>query len=368
MRQLLLTLFTVITLTSGCKPDSSSQQKPDTEKPDTELPAPDPEPDPDPDKKSGKVIVAYVTSWSSMIPVADRVTHINYAFGHVNDTFDGVRIDNEDRLRTLVKLKETNPDLKVVLSIGGWGSGRFSEMAASENNRKSFAVSCSRIISSFNLDGIDIDWEYPTSSSAGISSSPQDTENYTLLMHDLRKAIGKKKELTLASACNAGYIDFPAIMEYVDFVNIMAYDMGNAPKHNSALFRSDADGKVSPIAGWVTSDEAVQAHLNAGIPADKLVLGMPFYGRGNSSYGDFVDYRNINGPKEGHYEIWDDVAKVPYYCDQAGTLVLGFENVKSIGIKCDYLIEKGLLGAMYWDYAGDNDAGDLSKTIASKIL
>lgn len=372
MKQLLLTFIAIIALTSSCRPDSSLQQPSQPEKPGTEqqipAPAPEPEPEPEPEPTSGRVVVAYVTSWTSVIPAADRVTHINYAFGHVNESFDGVRIDNENRLRELVKLKETHPGLKVILSIGGWGSGRFSEMAASENNRKSFAVSCSRVISNYGLDGIDIDWEYPTSSSAGISSSPEDTYNYTLLMRDIREAIGKKKELTLASASNAGYIDFPAIMQYVDFVNVMAYDMGSAPKHNSALYRSNSEGKTSPVVGWVTSDEAVQAHLKAGIPADKLVLGMPFYGRGDSSYGDFVDYRNINGPKEGHYEIWDDIAKVPYYCNQSGTLVLGFENVKSIGIKCDYILEKGLLGAMYWDYSGDNAEGDLSKTIASKIL
>lgn len=356
-------LMLILTLTSGCGPD---KQTPATGNPPVSIPAP--ETDPDPSPQSGRVVVAYVTSWTDVIPVPERITHINYSFGHVNDSFNGIRIDNEARLKRLVELKKSEKGLKVMLSIGGWGSGRFSEMAASEINRKTFAADCKRVIGEFGLDGIDIDWEYPTSSSAGISSSPQDKENYTLLMRDIRAAIGTDKELTLASASNAGYIDFPAIMEYVDFVNIMAYDMGNAPKHNSALYRSDASGKTSSIAGWVTSDEAVQAHLKAGIPAEKLVLGMPFYGRGDSSYGDFVDYRDINGPKEGHYEIWDDIAKVPYYCDKQGTLVLGFENKRSISIKCDYINEKGLLGAMYWDYSGDNEKGDLSSEIASKIL
>lgn len=356
-------LMLVLAFTSGCRMQTSQEnQIPD--KPTTSVP----EEDPKPEEKSGRVVVAYVTSWTDEIPVAERVTHINYAFGHVNDSFNGIRIDNEARLRRLVRLKENHTDLKVMLSIGGWGSGRFSEMAASETYRKMFAADCERVVKEYGLDGIDIDWEYPTSSSAGISSSPQDTDNYTLLMKDIRDAIGEDKELTLASASNAGYIDFKAILEYVDFVNIMAYDMGYAPEHNSALFRKDSQGNTSPVAGWVTTEEAVQAHLKAGIPAEKLVLGMPFYGRGDSSYGDFVDYKDITGPKDGHKEIWDDIAKVPYYCDNSGTLVLGFENVRSISIKCDYIIEKGLLGAMYWDYSGDNEKGDLSKEIASKIL
>ena len=76
-----------------------------------------------------KVIVAYVTSWSSIMPDPQYMTHINYAFGHVSETFNGVGIANENRLREIVALKAQKPELKIMLSIGGWGSGRFSEMA-----------------------------------------------------------------------------------------------------------------------------------------------------------------------------------------------------------------------------------------------
>ena len=104
-----------------------------------------------------KVVIAYVTSWSKVIPNPSLVTHINYAFGHVTDSFNGVRINNEERLRQIVALKEKAPHLKVLLSIGGWGSGRFSEMAADEQNRLSFAKDCQRVVQEFGLDGIDID-------------------------------------------------------------------------------------------------------------------------------------------------------------------------------------------------------------------
>ena len=96
------------------------------------------------------------------------MTHINYAFGHVNESFDGVRIDNEERLKQIVDLKKQNPELKVLLSVGGWGSGRFSEMAANDEYRRAFAADCDRVVKEFALDGIDIDWEYPTSSMANI--------------------------------------------------------------------------------------------------------------------------------------------------------------------------------------------------------
>ena len=154
------------------------------------------------------VIIAYVTSWKD-VPVDPTVmTHINYAFGHVNDTFDGVRIDNPNRLRYIVGLKSINPDLKVMLSVGGWGSGRFSEMAADDARRLSFAQDCLKAVEEFGLDGIDIDWEYPTSDMAGISASPADRENFNLLMRDLRAVLGEDRLLTLASSAYAEYIDF----------------------------------------------------------------------------------------------------------------------------------------------------------------
>ena len=159
-------------------------------------------------KTDNMVVVAYVTSWTNEVPDPTVMTHINYAFGHVSDSFDAVRIDNPDRLRMIVGLKQQKPSLKVMLSVGGWGSGRFSEMASSEQNRKAFAKDCRRKVDEFGLDGIDIDWEYPTQSSAGISASPDDTQNFTLLMRDLRRELGKKKLLTAATVCDAKYIDF----------------------------------------------------------------------------------------------------------------------------------------------------------------
>ena len=310
--------------------------------------------------QSDRVVVAYVTSWSRVIPDPSTMTHINYAFGHVNDTFDGVRIDNPKRLKVMVNLKKNNPELKVMLSVGGWGSGRFSEMAAEEANRRSFADDCLRVVEEFGLDGIDIDWEYPTSSLAKISSSPDDTENFTELMKELRRALGNDRLLTLASAASAEYIDFKAIEPYVDFVNIMAYDMANAPKHHSALYESE-------ISGDMTSDKAVKAHLAAGVPAEKLVLGMPFYGRGGLKISSFNDYKDLHH-HTGVVEKWDDKAMVPYLVDEDGVLQLGYDNPRSLKIKCEYVKENGLKGAMYWDYDGDNEAGDLRNTVAECIL
>ena len=308
-------------------------------------------------KKAEPVVVAYVTSWSRVMPDPTVMTHINYAFGHVNEQFNGVRIDNEQRLRDIVSLKKQQPKLRVMLSIGGWGSGRFSEMAASDENRMAFAKDCRRICDELGLDGIDIDWEYPTQTSAGISASPQDTENFTLLMRDLREALGKKLWLTLASVGSAQFIDFKSCVQYLNMVNVMAYDMGNAPKHHSALYRSK-------IVGWLCASDAVEAHRKAGVPDEKIVLGMPFYGRGKS--GVYMKYRDRD--KHTETEVWSNTSKAPFLKDDNGELFIGFESPRSIAAKCAYIKQQGLRGAMYWEYADDNEQGDLQRAVWQGVL
>jgi Chitinase len=311
--------------------------------------------------KNKKVVIAYVTSWSTVMPDPTYLTHINYAFGHVNDNFDGVRIDNEARLKSIIELKKAHPHLKVLLSIGGWGSGRFSEMAADVVNREKFAKDCERVVKEFKLDGIDIDWEYPTNSSAGISAAESDTENFTLLMRDIRKTIDRKKLLTLASVSSGQYIAFDQIKNDVDFVNIMTYDSGNPPYHHASLHRS-------PLSGRTTCAEAVKAHIAAGMPAEKLVLGIPFYGRGNKTdIKGFIDYKDLLN-LQGFEQKWDNEAKAHYLVNAQGELVLTFETPESIALKCDYVYAQGLLGAMYWEYAGDTEGGVLRDAVYKGIV
>jgi len=305
-----------------------------------------------------RVVLAYVTSWSSVIPDPDYLTHINYAFGHVNDSFDGVRIDNEERLRNIVQLKAVSPRLKVMLSIGGWGSGRFSEMAANETTRTSFARDCKRVVDQFGLDGIDLDWEYPTSSAANISSSPMDTENFTLLCRMIRAEIGSDKLLTFASSADAKYVDFVAIEPLVDFINIMTYDIDQPPLHHAGLFRSDMTGQLS-------CEEAVAAHHNAGIPMYKLVLGIPFYGKGIRGGGG--NYRSLIN-RTDLTEKWDDTAKAPYMVDEEGKVVTNHENPRSIAGKCNYLLTNGMRGAMYWEYSQDDDNLTLVKAVYNGVM
>ena len=307
-----------------------------------------------------KVVIAYTYAGKRDVPLPDPtyLTHINYAFAHVNDTFDGLRIENPRRLRKVVGLKRKKRDLKVILSVGGWGSGNFSEMAADSALRWHFCEDCRKTVRRFRLDGIDIDWEYPGSSVARISSSPDDTHNYTLLMHDLRKALGPDKILSQATVCEAKFIDFAEVDPYVSYTNAMTYDLGNPPYHNSPLYWSEY---VNPHSMPV--DDGIKAHLASGIPPEKLVMGLAFYGHRAKGFPRRVHMSKAH-LLDGYTYRWDEKALVPYMTsDETGELVLGFENEKSLRAKCRYILEKGLLGAMYWSYEGDTEDGDLRKEV-----
>ena len=224
-----------------------------------------------------------------------------------------------------------------------------------------FARDCGRIVKEYGLDGIDIDWEYPTSSEAGISSSPDDTRNFTLLMRDLRKVLGKDKLLTCATIADGKYVDFPACVKYMDFVNIMAYDVADPPRHHTTLFRS-------PLSGRITVSEAVEAHIRNGVPKEKLCLGMPLYGRGDHGNAILDKYMKTGYTAGLYQEHWDAVGQVPYLTDWSGQLVWGAENPRSIAAKCQYIIDRGLLGGMYWETTEDNAQLDLMRTIHLSLM
>ena len=311
---------------------------------------------------SGYIIVGYATYWDKTMPDPALLTHINYSFAHIKSDFESLDIKTPSRLQQIAALKKSNADLKVVLSVGGWGAGNFSEMAASETHRKNFCKNCLNAVKSYNLDGIDLDWEYPTSNSAGISASPNDTENFTLLLKDLRATLGNDYLLTMASSASAKYVDFKSCIDYLNFVNIMTYDMGKPPYHNAGLYKSSMTKR--------SCDESVALHYNAGVPYDKIVLGIPFYGHGNDNdfTSECLDYRDIKFDASKYSVRWDNTAQVPYLVNTLGTMVLSYDDETSVGLKADYVKTKGLKGAMYWNIEADDNAWTLSKAIASRLI
>ena len=264
------------------------------------------------------------------------------------------------RLQMVVGLREKKPSLKVLLSVGGWGSSRFSEMAQTDSTRMAFAADCKRVIDQFDLDGIDIDWEYPGIGTAGVSFSPEDTDNFSLLMKDIRHAIGKDKLLTIATQAGAKYYNLKAVEPYVDYVNIMTYDMEESPNHHSALYRSEMTEEWS-------CEDAVAAHVAAGFPVGRLVLGIPFYGHGTNEAPELLDYRHIIA-LDSLQSCWDSAAQVPYMINSQGHVVVNYENAQSIAFKCQFLHQKGMLGAMYWDYDSDDEKGTLRHAVYQGVM
>lgn len=313
-------------------------------------------------KAAEKVVVAYVTSWSSIMPDPFVMTHINYAFGGVGSD-NKVYSDGTSRLKNIVKLKEKNPELKILLSVGGWGRGKFTPMAANEKARQIFAESCVKFCRDYNLDGIDIDWEFPGNNSSGEKSPNDEKQNYTLLMRDLREALGDKFLLTMASSADPGYYDYKSCIQYLDFVNVMTYDMSGPPNHHSALCRGGVVGN-----GWLVMHESIQRHLTAGIPAHKLVMGLAFYG--NSGAGSQISLQEIkNGIASGKWiDHWDDVAKVPYVTDASGKFAYGYDDERSLTIKCQYILDNDLAGGMYWEYNNDDNIGTERTTVFEKLM
>ena len=309
--------------------------------------------------KDGFIVVGYATYWDKTIPDPTYLTHINYSFAHIKSDFETLDIKTPNRLVQIAALKNSHPKLKVLLSVGGWGAGNFSEMAADASHRKKFCQNCSSAMRKYNLDGIDLDWEYPTSTSAGITASPADKQNFSLLVKELRTALGEGKLLTMASSSSAEYIDWATAEPYLDWVNIMTYDMGKPPYHNGALYKSS----MTKSGDSHNCDGSVKLHHDKGVPYDKIVLGIPFFGHDGNEEVDFNEIKF-----DGYTKCWDDVAKVPYLTDASGKMVLTYDDAESVALKAQYVKEKNLRGAMYWNIEADDANWTLSKAIAGPIL
>ena len=331
--------------------------------------------------KDGRVAIAYVTYYGKAIPDPMLMTHINYAFAelYVKDgVYKGFKLQgNEDRFRQVVALKKKNPNLKISLSFShtvtnddNSQGGGFSALAKSDEYRKAFAKDCRDFCSKWGIDGIDIDWEFPGLSWSGHACDPSvDVENHVLLMKQLRETLGTRYMLTYAGYVKnvietdegRKYIDIAAVDPYVDFVNVMTYDMDAAPHHQSALRDKSA---------YVDCERAIKAYTDAGVAASKLVLGIPFYGRisFDKSPGA-IDYNKIILLDKNDYKIdnWDSDANVPYVTYK-GTYYCGYDNEKSIAIKGDWIRSLGMKGMMYWDYNADDNQHTLCKAVWQAVM
>lgn len=365
-------------LTASCEPSITAEPIPETE-PDPEIVEPDVMLNP---RIEGRHAAAYVTYYGSLVPDPACITHINYAFAELyvrDNIYQGFKVQgNVSRFETIAALKKNNPNLKICLSFTHGVSnsdnkqdGGFSAMSKSPEGRKAFAEDCLAFLDKYGLDGIDLDWEFPGLSWSGAACDPScDTDNYVLLVKQLRETLGSDYTISYAGYCTDKvavsdgyrYVDIKAMDKYVDYVNIMAYDLDEAPHHHSALQDSRA---------YKDCKRAVSAYLTAGVAPQKLVLGIPFYGRHSfSTSPTAISYKKIL--KLDRYQFrrneWDNVASCPYVATMGGAFYCGYDNPRSIDIKGAWVRENGMLGLMYWEYDHDDAKGTLRKAVWNAVM
>ncbi|MDH6062859.1 glycosyl hydrolase family 18 protein, partial [Umezakia ovalisporum] len=382
-------------------------------------------------KEYNTIVGGYFPEWATYgrdfqvedIP-GDKLTHVFYAFTKIDEngevaiydpwaaiqhTFNGkyTREESDQGLAgnfaELQALKQEYPHLKTMMSIGGWSlSGPFSDTALTEASREKFAASAVDLMVQYGFDGLDIDWEYPVSGGLeGNINRPEDKQNYTLLLEEIREELDEQEaidnqdyQLTIASPASlstTNNFELGEISEHIDFFTLMAYDYHgaweNTTNHNAPLYA---------VPGQQSIDSTIDAYLDAGVRADQIVLGVPAYGRawsgvlstnnglfqssGGAASGtweagsyDYKDlYNKLQEQPSVYTRYWDDLAKIPYIystTDQGG-MFSSYEDRESIGIKTDYIREKGLGGIFFWDLSGDlpGDNNDSLVSIAATNL
>ncbi len=312
-----------------------------------------------------KVTVAYVTTTFEDLPDPEDMTHIYYAFGNVGHSYDSLIISRPEKLRKIVEMKDSHPDLKVSLSIQTLPRDGFAVMTTSDSLRGAFVRHCAEIVEEYNLDGLDLDWEFPgTNAGMHQGGGPDDTKNYALLARDLRQILGPGKTLSFYSNNSSRYNDLEAMVPYVDYVMVSGYNLGNPPKqHQSNLYPSDICGE------WSIS-ESVKAHIEKGVPREKIMIGIPFYARTQESikekYGiqdNYVARRQFDRFLPGMKVKWDKKAKAPYYADEDGKIYAAFDDERSIREKAKFIKDQGLAGAFYWHYDAEVSPHPLAKAL-----
>lgn len=357
---------------------------------------------------SGYRTIGYFTNWGiygrkyppQSIPV-DKLTHILYAFAknqedgtvvltdkwadqdihYPGDTWESTGNDLFGNFKALNLLKQQNRNLKVLLSIGGWTFSNtqrlFDAPASTPEGRKQFAVSSVQLLKDFGLDGIDLDWEYP--------QNPEQGEHLILLLQEIRNhldeyseslesRVGEKPhfELTIASSASKSIYDnyhLDRLSGVVDFINLMAYDFAGSweskSSHQANLYASSSNPGSTPF----NIDDTVKGYIAAGTPADKIVLGMPLYGRafasttglgepfsgvGEGSWENGVwDFKAL--PQDGSEEIIDEEAGASYSYNGGTQTLVSYDNAEIAARKARYIKDNGLGGGMWWELSGDRE-------------
>ncbi|XP_037776380.1 endochitinase-like [Penaeus monodon] len=349
--------------------------------------------------------VCYFESWAVYRPGPGRYdvedvpahlcTHVVYTFvGVSNITWEVLLLDStrditNNGFRRTVGLRARNAGLRVLLAVGGWNEGgaKYSQLAALKPRRDAFVNSVVQYLWDYGFDGLDLDWEYPGSPERG--GGPQDKDNFLALIEELQAAftaVGLGWELTAGVPVSrfrldAGY-HIPQLCRALDAVHLMTYDLrgdwvGFADVH-SHMYPRPHD---SPYYSQFNVNDGVQLWLDYGCPREKLVLGVPFYGRtytlldpANNTMGSAISGRGLPAPftrAEGfmaYFEIcryliddpewiqeYDAFGLVPFA--YRGDQWVGYDDLSSVRVKMDFIRAQGLGGAMTWAIDQDDYNG-----------
>ena len=348
----------------------------------------------------GKRVIGYYAGWSvDRFPATDirgdLLTHVNYAFARITDAHECVA-RNPDKaekgLEQLRQLKAQHPHLKTLISVGWWtDSTGFYDTAKTAESRETFAKSAATFAKQHGFDGVDIDWEYPGGGGNDKDKgSPDDTPNFTALMAELRKQLdaqgdadGKRYLLTIAAPAGGQLkrIELEKVHPLLDFINLMTYDFAGSWSQRTA-FNAPLYPWGEHDIGKIAGDWSVQAYLKAGVPADKICLGVPFYGRafGGVKAGDDADglnqpfdpkakmtspdgwgWRGISANFIGKKakRFWHDRAQVPWLFDAQSGLFVTYDDPQSLRTKAEYVKERKLGGVMIWELSDDDEKSSL---------
>ncbi len=324
-------------------------------------------------QKNNISVIAYYTGGNDIDSFAiEKLTHIIFSFCHLKE--NKLNVDNAAdtaMIQRLVNLKKQYPKLKVMLSLGGWGGcATCSDVFSTAHGRKEFAQSVKEKNNYFKTDGIDLDWEYPAISGyPGHRFISNDKKNFTALVVQLRKKLGKKNEISFAAGGFKTFvensIDWPKVMKKVNRVNLMTYDLVSG--------YSTITGHHTPLYSTLQNPESVNNAVSLlqkkGVAKNKIVIGAAFYARmweavedtssGLYRQGKFKasiankDFTTFLATEPGFTSYWDSTAHAAYLYNSEKKLFITRDDKKSVGLKTTYAINNGLGGIMFWQLRDD---------------
>ncbi len=304
----------------------------------------------------------------------ERITHLNFAFMLIKDGKGDLSHIKPGVLDSIRSCKKINPDLKLIVSIGGWGAGGFSNACLTDEGIDTLARSTVELAMAEGFDGVDVDWEYPCSDQAEIDYGPHDKVGYTKFMQALRKYLdeaGPGHILTTAVGSEEYYIEgteMDKVAEVCDYVNLMTYDMRGGFTHYTGHHAAPYGQTGDPIGR--STLHTIEIFHNAGVPYEKLVVGSSFGSRswsgcntwvnnglgakatriGGGPFGGYDKLKDTHINKNGFTRFWDDQAKAAWLYN--GDTFVTYEDPDSLREKIKMVKEMGLAGIMYWAYGG----------------